>query len=130
MARRARADAETCSTRAQAFDGADVMSVFSLSAVRRELEQSAQVKRDFDDALCQRILMVAQSMTDCLLSGGKVLLFGNGGSAADAQHIAAELVGRFRREREPLRAMALTANSSVMTSVANDYDYAQVFSRQ
>ena len=69
-------------------------------------------------------------MVASLRAGGKVLLCGNGGSAADAQHFAAELVNRFQRERAPWAALALTTDSSVLTSIANDYDYAEVFSKQ
>jgi len=70
------------------------------------------------------------AVVGCLRGGGKVLLCGNGGSAADAQHIAAELMGRLRRERHGLPALALTVNSSVLTAVANDYGYEAVFARQ
>ena len=70
--------------------------------------------------------MIASSIK----KGGKVILFGNGGSAADAQHIAAELVGRFKLERQGLAAVALTTNTSVITSIANDYGYEEIFSRQ
>jgi D-sedoheptulose 7-phosphate isomerase len=73
---------------------------------------------------------VAQRMVSALRSGGKVLWFGNGGSAADAQHLAAELVGRFRRERRGLASIALTTDSSVLTSIGNDYGFDCVFSRQ
>lgn len=72
----------------------------------------------------------AQAVRDALARGGKVLVFGNGGSASDAQHFASELVGRFTKERAPLAAIALTTDTSVLTSVANDYSFAQVFARQ
>jgi D-sedoheptulose 7-phosphate isomerase len=75
-------------------------------------------------------LVAAQAMADALRSGGKLLAFGNGGSAADAQHLSAELVGRFQKERAPLPAIALTVDTSILTSVANDYSYKQVFVRQ
>jgi D-sedoheptulose 7-phosphate isomerase len=75
-------------------------------------------------------LVAAQVMTDALKAGKKLLVFGNGGSAADAQHMASELVGRFQRERGALRAIALTTDTSILTSVANDYSYKQVFARQ
>jgi D-sedoheptulose 7-phosphate isomerase len=75
-------------------------------------------------------LMAAHVMDEALAAGRKVLVFGNGGSAADAQHLAAELVGRFMRERAALPAIALTADSAVLTSIANDYSYKQVFARQ
>jgi D-sedoheptulose 7-phosphate isomerase len=75
-------------------------------------------------------LAAAQVMVDALKAGKKLLVFGNGGSAADAQHMSAELVGRFQRERAALAAIALTADASVVTSIANDYSYKQVFARQ
>lgn len=77
-----------------------------------------------------RIDAAARVLVDALESGGKVILFGNGGSAADAQHIAAELVGRFKRERAGLPAIALTTDTSALTSIANDYGFERVFARQ
>jgi D-sedoheptulose 7-phosphate isomerase len=76
------------------------------------------------------IAQVAREICRALESGNKILIFGNGGSAADAQHLAAELVGRFVRERRPLAAIALTTDTSILTSVGNDYGYDQVFVRQ
>ena len=76
------------------------------------------------------VLEAAQAVLDALRAGRKVLIFGNGGSASDAQHVAAELVGRFLRDRPALAAVALTTDTSVLTSVANDYSFAQVFVRQ
>jgi len=73
---------------------------------------------------------VAAGMAECLRQGGKVMACGNGGSAADAQHFAAELVNRFQRERKPYAGLALTTDSSVLTSIGNDYDFSQVFSKQ
>lgn len=78
----------------------------------------------------ERVLAAARLLADSLRAGGKVLLFGNGGSAADAQHLAAELVNRFQVERPPLAAVALTTDTSVLTSIANDYDFAEVFAKQ
>jgi D-sedoheptulose 7-phosphate isomerase len=75
-------------------------------------------------------LVAAQVMADALKAGRKLLVFGNGGSAADAQHLSAELVGRFQKERIALPAIALTVDTSILTSVANDYSYKQVFVRQ
>lgn len=75
-------------------------------------------------------LVAAQAISDALKAGGKLLVFGNGGSAADAQHLSAELVGRFQKERAALPAIALTVDTSVLTSVANDYSFRQVFARQ
>jgi D-sedoheptulose 7-phosphate isomerase len=76
------------------------------------------------------ILTAAEAMRDALARGGKILVFGNGGSAADSQHFAAELVGRFRVARQALSAIALTTDTSVITSIANDFTYQQVFVRQ
>ena len=75
-------------------------------------------------------LVAARAMAEALKAGGKLLVFGNGGSAADAQHLAAELVGRFQKERAAMPAIALTVDTSVLTSVANDYSFRQVFVRQ
>ena len=73
---------------------------------------------------------IAREMTDAMLAGNKILWCGNGGSAADAQHLAAEFVGRFRRERKAMASVALTVDTSVLTAIGNDYGYDQVFSRQ
>src|SRR6266481_4379441 len=76
------------------------------------------------------VVKAAEAMTTCLRSGKKVLFFGNGGSAADAQHLAAELSGRFLKERKSLSGWALTTNSSVLTAIGNDYSFDEVFARQ
>ncbi|MBI3490831.1 MAG: SIS domain-containing protein [Acidobacteria bacterium] len=76
------------------------------------------------------VLAAAAAVIDALRGGGKLLLFGNGGSAADAQHVAAEFVGRFQRERAALAAIALTTDTSILTSVGNDYSFDRVFVRQ
>jgi D-sedoheptulose 7-phosphate isomerase len=78
----------------------------------------------------ENIVQAATLITQCLRSGGKLLFFGNGGSAADAQHLAAEFVGRFQIERHPLPAIALTTDSSILTAVGNDYGFEQIFARQ
>lgn len=98
--------------------------------VIRELEESANIKRMMAQNLSDIIVEAAQTILNAYKAGGKVLLIGNGGSAADAQHIAAELVGRFRLERAALPAIALTTNTSTLTALANDYGYDAVFSRQ
>ena len=77
-----------------------------------------------------RIAAIADRLASCLARGGTIYLCGNGGSAADAQHVAAEFVGRFLRERRPLPAVALTCNTSILTAVGNDYSFAEIFSRQ
>jgi D-sedoheptulose 7-phosphate isomerase len=76
------------------------------------------------------ISAVGQCMRKCLQNGGKILLMGNGGSAADSQHIAAEIVGRYKRERRGMPAIALTTDTSILTSVGNDYGFEYIFSRQ
>jgi len=81
-------------------------------------------------ALLPQIAAVADEMRACIARGGKILLMGNGGSAADSQHIAAEIVGRYKKERKGLPAIALTTDTSILTSVGNDYGYEYIFSRQ
>ncbi len=80
--------------------------------------------------LIPQISQVAEELKACLKRGGKILLMGNGGSAADSQHIAAEIVGRFKKERRGLAAIALTTDTSIITSVGNDFGYDYIFSRQ
>ncbi|MDE2311361.1 MAG: phosphoheptose isomerase [Betaproteobacteria bacterium] len=98
--------------------------------IRKHFDDSAQTKLQTKDTLAQPVADAAQAMVTCLMSDGKILACGNGGSAADAQHFAAELLNRFEIERPGLAAIALTTDSSVLTSIANDYDFSQVFSRQ
>lgn len=99
--------------------------------IQRMIETSLQVKQAMlkDESLVILLEEVATQMMAVFQHGGKVLLAGNGGSAADAQHIAAELSGRFRRERAPLFAEALHVNSSFLTAVSNDYGYEEAFAR-
>jgi len=94
------------------------------------LLESIQVKEVILRNQIGQIAEIAQLMIDCLKKDGKVIVFGNGGSASDSQHIAAELVGRFKKDRSALAAIALTTNTSIITSLANDYGYDVVFSRQ
>ncbi|HZQ61123.1 MAG TPA: phosphoheptose isomerase [Casimicrobiaceae bacterium] len=91
---------------------------------------SAKLKRDAADVLAPLIARAATVMTECLLADGKILACGNGGSASDAQHFAAELVGRFERERPELPALSLATDTSLLTAVANDYTFEQVFAKQ
>ena len=102
----------------------------SQTAIRALFEASARAREVFlqenADALERAVDLVAEALG----AGRKLLLFGNGGSAADAQHLAAELVGRFQRERPALPAVALTTDTSALTAIANDYGYEQVFARQ
>ncbi len=95
-----------------------------------ELEESTNINKIMIQDLPDIITNAAQKIIDAYNAGGKVLLIGNGGSAADAQHIAAELVGRFKLERTALPAIALTTDTSILTAVANDYGYDTIFSRQ
>ena len=92
--------------------------------------ESGRIKEVFVNENLNRIVAVVGAMTTALKSGNKILLFGNGGSAADAQHLAAEFVNRFVIERPPLPAIALTTDTSIITSIGNDYDFAEIFSKQ
>jgi D-sedoheptulose 7-phosphate isomerase len=94
------------------------------------LEDSLRVKRAAIEANLDRIRRAADMLAACIASGRKILIFGNGGSAADSQHIAAELVNRFRIERPPLAALALTTDTSVLTSIGNDYRFDDIFEKQ
>ena len=100
--------------------------------IREEIRASVDVKQRMlnDPATIQIISEAAACMADALKNGGKILVCGNGGSAADALHIAGEIVGRFRKERPAYAAVALNADPAVMTAVANDYGFEQVFARQ
>jgi D-sedoheptulose 7-phosphate isomerase len=102
----------------------------SAEEIRRQLEESARVKRSFSDELVARIGEFAEKSAAALRDGGKIVFFGNGGSAADALHLAAELVVRLRTDRRGLAALALTTNPSVLTAAGNDYGFEHVFSRQ
>ena len=92
--------------------------------------ESAELKIQSATVLAQPISQAIEMMFSALSNGNKILVCGNGGSAADAQHFAAELVGRFERERFPLPALALTTDTSILTAVANDYSYRDIFSKQ
>jgi len=94
------------------------------------LLESIQVKEELLQKHIGEIIDITNAVVDCLKNKGKVILFGNGGSASDSQHIAAEFVGRFKKDREAMPAIALTANTSVLTSIANDYGYEAVFAKQ
>lgn len=98
--------------------------------IRRQLEESAAVKRGFSAELVARIGEFSERAAAALRAGGKIVFFGNGGSASDALHLAAELVVRLRQERRGLAALALTANPSVLTAAGNDYGFEQIFARQ
>ena len=91
---------------------------------------SLEIKRKFFEDRSQDLVALADLIAERVRQGGKVLVFGNGGSAADAQHFAGELVGRFIKEGPPIPALALTTDSSIMTAVGNDYGYEHIFKRQ
>jgi D-sedoheptulose 7-phosphate isomerase len=99
-------------------------------AIIKAFEESIRIKQAFLRDNLDHLLAVIDVIVSAFKRGNKLLLFGNGGSAADAQHIAAEFVNRFRIERPPLPALALTTDSSALTAIGNDYDYSQVFAKQ
>jgi len=98
--------------------------------IRRQLEESARVKQSFSGELIGRIAQFAEKSSSALRAGGKLVFFGNGGSAADSLHLAAELTVRLRAERKGLAALALTTNPSALTAAGNDYGFERIFSRQ
>ena len=98
--------------------------------VLKAFEESIRVKERFAKENMDGLVAAAQRLATCFAGGHKLLIFGNGGSAADAQHIAAEFVNRFTVERKPLPALALSTDTSVLTSIANDYSFDEVFSKQ
>jgi D-sedoheptulose 7-phosphate isomerase len=101
-----------------------------IKRISRHFNDSAQVKLKSVEVLAQPLSDAARLMVECLRNEGKILACGNGGSAGDAQHFSAELLNRFEMERPPLSAVALTTDSSTLTSIANDYHYDEVFSKQ
>ncbi len=97
--------------------------------IKDTISESIQVKQKIiSDSTT--ILQISKNLKDVIDDGGTIYLFGNGGSAADAQHVAAELVGRFEKERKALAAEALTTNTSILTAIGNDYDFSEIFARQ
>src|SRR5260221_12204207 len=98
--------------------------------ISQHFRDSAALKLRALEPLTPQVARAARNMVACLENGGKILSCGNGGSAADSQHFAAELVGRFEREREELAAIALTTDTSILTAVGNDYGYDEIFSKQ
>jgi D-sedoheptulose 7-phosphate isomerase len=94
------------------------------------LENGIETKRRCIESSIENIIKAAELLAICVASGNKVLIFGNGGSAADAQHLAAEFVNRFQIERPPLAAIALTTDTSILTSIGNDYHFNDIFSKQ
>lgn len=102
----------------------------SLTRVREHFAESIATKQTAADSLAESIAAAGQVMADALLSDGKILSCGNGGSAADAQHFSSELLNRFEMERPGLPAIALTTDASTVTSISNDYSYEEIFSKQ
>jgi len=101
-----------------------------LARFQKAVAESISLKQQFAATQGEAVVAAAQILAGVLKSGGKILLFGNGGSAADAQHLAAEFVNRLTVERPPLAALALTTDTAILTAVANDYDFLQVFAKQ
>lgn len=98
--------------------------------IRKQLKESIRVKEEIAAKLTPQIAKASQLIIGSLKKEGKIILFGNGGSAADAQHFACEMIGRYQRERSSIPAIALTTNTSVLTALSNDYGYERSFSRQ
>ena len=98
--------------------------------IQEKLLESIQVKEELIHSCIGRIVEIVECIIECLKRGGKIILFGNGGSAADSQHLAAEFVGRFKKDRRALSAVALTTDTSIFTSLANDYGYEVIFAKQ
>lgn len=98
--------------------------------INAELEEHARIIKEITPTQIENIRKVSELVIDCYKNGGKVVLFGNGGSAADAQHIAGELVGKLRLQRESLPAISLTTNTSIMSALGNDYGFDCIFERQ
>lgn len=101
-----------------------------IARISQNFQDSAQTKLDAIEMLAAPIAGAIETMVGCLVNNGKILTCGNGGSAADAQHFAAELVGRFEAERQELAAIALTTDTSIITAIANDYSYNVIFAKQ
>ena len=101
-----------------------------ITRIHGHFGDSARLKMETMDVLADPIAQAAEMMSQCLLAEGKILACGNGGSAADAQHFSSELINRFEMERPGLAAVALTTDSSILTSIANDYEFSQIFSKQ
>lgn len=98
--------------------------------IKAELKESIEVKNLVIKNLVPQIEKAARLMIDALKAGNKIMFFGNGGSAADSQHLAAELIGRYRKDRKSLPAISLTTDTSILTAVSNDYGFETVFARQ
>ena len=98
--------------------------------IQQQFFDSADLKYAAAEVLSKPIANAVEAIVGCITAGGKVMVCGNGGSASDAQHFAAEFVGRFERERPGLAAMALTTDTSILTAIGNDYDFNSIYSKQ
>jgi D-sedoheptulose 7-phosphate isomerase len=101
-----------------------------MARLQEAVEETVSLQRRFLEEQGEAVLAAARMLAALFKAGGRVFIFGNGGSAADAQHLAAEFVNRFQVERPPLAALALTTDTSILTAVANDYDFSEVFAKQ
>lgn len=101
-----------------------------LDRIKNAIQENIEIKKDIQQHLSNKILELSDKIFEILKQNGTIFLCGNGGSAADAQHVAAEFVGRFAQERKALPAEALTTNTSILTAIGNDYDFSEIFSRQ
>jgi D-sedoheptulose 7-phosphate isomerase len=108
----------------------DFFTAMPAQRIQQQFFDSAALKNACAEALSQPIFEAVQAVVACITSGGKVLACGNGGSASDAQHFAAEFVGRFERERPGLAAIALTTDTSILTAIGNDYSFEVVYAKQ
>lgn len=111
-------------------EGTGIIEPMLEQRIQQHFIDSADLKYQAAPILSKPIAAAVQALLACVTSGGKVLACGNGGSAADAQHFSAQFVGRYERERPELAAIALTTDSSILTAIANDYDFSMIFSRQ
>ena len=102
----------------------------SIDRINKIFNESIETKKQSLELLADKIVTSADKLVECLLNEGKILICGNGGSASDAQHFSSELINRFETERPALPAIAITTDSSILTSIANDYEYNEIFSRQ
>lgn len=119
-----------CARKPCLFDSHSIDFSAVIERVKQIATESVETKRDFFGANAERVVRAAEIIIDSIKAGGKVLIFGNGGSAADAQHIAAELVNRLSYDRPPIAAIALTTDTSILTSVGNDATFDELFERQ
>lgn len=101
-----------------------------MERITQHIKESIGVKKEILDNMPQKIFKLSEMLKHCLRIGNKILVAGNGGSAADSQHMAAELIGRYRKERQSIACIALTTDTSILTAVSNDYGFDSIFERQ